>query len=393
MSDTETIERPAKSKAKPPAPTIAPLHVERDALLGAVRTVGQVVEARNTIPILSNVLLAADAGVLRISGTDLNMMATIEVPCDFDGSFATTVREDVLKSAIDTLRPGRIDIELADGGARLVLSQGRATRRLPTLPAADFPPLSLSEAEAEFEMPAAALLDLVGPPSVTMSNEEKTRIYLCGVFLHVDDGRCVTADATDGYGLVRVVMPIPAGAADLPDVIISRKTVSLLKRLLDGAEGQVRFRAEPKKISVSIGRTTLTAKTIEGTFPNVGRTIPTSNDKVLKVHSAELRRCIAAAASLAETRGSARGVTLDLSSDGCQARSMSADGAVLDPLDADYAAEPLEIGLNSRLALPIVSVFGDAAQMEVRLNDAGTPALFTSPDKPAITAVLMTMRM
>ena len=389
MSETDTLERP---KAKDAPQASSAVTIDRDRLLAAVRTVGQVVEARNTIPILSNLLLVADADVLRISGTDLNMMVTVEAPCSTAGGLATTVAEATLKGAIDTLRPGAVELFFDDADRRLVLKQGRAIRRLPTIPADDFPPLSLDGADAEFELPAGDLLAILAPPSVSMSTEEKVRSYLCGVFLHIVDGRTLVADATDGFGMVRVQAPLPAGAANLPDVILSRKTINIVKRLLDAGERSVKVRASETKVAFAIGELTLTAKVVEGTFPDIGRVIPQANGSVLRVHGAELRRCITAAAALAQSSGSARGIRLKLSREDCQTRITSPEAAVVDPLDGDFDAEPIEVGLNSRLAIPLIQIFGDTAQLEVRLQDPATPILFTSPDKPAITAVLMTMR-
>lgn len=396
MSDTETLEKPAKGKAKDPAP-VPSFIIERDAFLAAIRTVGQVVESRNTIPILSNLLLEAEpGGMLRIRGTDLNMMAEVRVPCDCQVALAATAAEAGLVSAIETLRQGgQVQVTLEDGGWRLLLSQNRATRRLPVLPASDFPPLVLEACEAEFEMGATELLALIEPASVAMSQEEVARAYLCGVFLHahvevgVPDGQTLRAAAIDGNQLVRVIVPQPKGAETLPDVILSRKTVNLLRRLLDAhSDCTVIVRADAKKVSVAMGRTMLTAKVVEGTFPAYEKSIPRGCDKILRVHSAELRRCLSAAAALAETRGKARAISLELSPEGCQARAGSTAGAVIDPLDAEFPHEAMAIGVNERLAGPLVGVFGEASQLEVAIDGPGKPIIITSPTRPAITGVL-----
>jgi DNA polymerase-3 subunit beta len=390
MSETETIERPKGKKTEKAAEPAPRFTIERDAFLAAIRTVGQVVEPRNTIPILSNLLLTAQDGWLKVRGTDLNILAEASAPCDCSARLGTTVDEAGLKCAVETMRPEAvIEVTLEDGGRRLMLKHGRATRNLPTLPVTDFPALAIDTVSNEFVMEGAALRDMLAATSVAMSTDETARAYLCGVYLHAPDVVSLRAAATDGLQMVRFVADQPAGAGGMPGVILSRKTVALLRKLIDAHEGaQCRLKVQEKKILFEIGRVAVVAKAVEGTYPPYERAIPKTCDKLLKVHSAELRRCLSAAAALAETRGKARAIAMELAPDGCQARAASIVGAVVDPLDAEFAHEPMVIGMNERLAGPIVGIFGEAAQLQVAIEAPGKPIIISSPTKPAITAVL-----
>jgi DNA polymerase-3 subunit beta len=393
MSETETLERPSQAREKRAVDAPLTFRVVREDLLAAIRAVSQVVESRVTIPILANLLVASEDGAIVIRGTDLNMMAEIRLPCEVGAQFATTVDQAGLQSAVETMRPGAvIEAMLADEDRRLVLKHGRAVRNLPTLPPSDFPPMVLDSPDAEFEMEARILRNLLDAAAPAMSTEEAARPYLCGVYLHAPDMDSFRAIGLDGSQMVRASAPQPHGAGGMPGVIVSRKTVGLFRRVLDAhSDSQLRFRVDAKKVEILVGRMRLTSKVVEGTFPPYDRMIPAGNDKILKVHSAELRRCITATAALAESRGKARVIILELGPDECQARAASTAGAVVDPLDGEFPHEAMSIGLNERLAGPLVGVFGEAAQLEVAIDAPNKPVVITSPDKPGITAVLGTI--
>lgn len=387
MSETQTIDRP-KGKAKQlPSGGFA---IERDSFLGAIRTVGQVVENRVTIPILSNLLIRVGGGTMTIVGTDLEMLVEANADCASAGPVATTVSSDRLASAVETLRPGMIEAELE--GFQLVLKQGSARRRLPTLPAEDFPVIKVGDIQARFEIEAGRLLSIFDATSPAVSTEE-TRYYLNGVFFHSVDGY-LRGVATDGHRLARMSVPLPEGAAGMPDIIVARKSVRELRRLLQTFDGQAMIPVEvgTGKMTFKLGSTRLVAKLIDGTFPDYTRVIPTANKKLLTVHSTEWARCIRAAGAVCTER--TRGVRLDLSAGGCEAIGQSPEGGKADdPMDAEFSDDAVfSIGLNSRYAVDISTMFGEAATLKLAFDDAAAPILITSDDKPALTAVLMPMR-
>jgi DNA polymerase-3 subunit beta len=367
--------------------------VDRDALLGAVRAVNEVVQAKASIPILANLMIEAAEGSAIIRGTDLDIQVDMTV-ANVAGALATTVSADRLLAAIDTLRGGRID--LTSGEGRLTIKQGRSTRTLPTLPVTDFPVMPADDFEVEFEIGTAALLRLIEATHVAMSNEA-ARPCLNGIHLHASDDELIAA-STDGQRLVRASEKLPLGAGGIPpDVIVPSKTVMLLRKMLangeDGASALIRVNA--RKISVRTGQTHLLCKLIEGTYPDYARVIPSGHERLLKVLGSEFTRGVHAAAQLANAangKGRGRGVKLSLSSDAIEAVGVSMDGSAFEPIDGEYAHDPLELGINSALAIPVAAIFGEAARIEIAFGDAQAPILFTSPDKPALTAVVMPMR-
>src|SRR5690349_15033958 len=243
--------------------------IERATLLKSLSHVQSVVERRNTIPILSNVLIEAAAeGGLRLMATDLDLqiVETIEAAVDIPG--ATTVSAHTLFEIARKLPEGtQVELTAADGKMKVVA--GRSNFNLPTLPRDDFPVIAEGELPTKFELPAATLRQIIDKTRFAISTEE-TRYYLNGIFLHVSDEAqpVLKAAATDGHRLARVTVPRPDGAQGMPGVIIPRKCVAELRKLLDEVDSTVQVSLSESKIRFGLGNAVLTSKLIDGTFPD-----------------------------------------------------------------------------------------------------------------------------
>ncbi len=255
--------------------------IERATLLKALGHVQSVVERRNTIPILSNVLIEArDDGSLRLMATDLDLQVDESVPAQVSQAGATTVPAHTFFDIVRKLPEGS-QVELSASEGKMQVVAGRARFNLSTLPRDDFPVIAEGELPTRFELPAATLRQIIDKTRFAISSEE-TRYYLMGIFLHVADDK-LKAAATDGHRLARVTVPKPDGADGMPDVIIPRKCVGELRKLLDEVEGTVEVSLSPTKVRFGLGSAVLTSKLIDGTFPDYNRVIPTANDKLLKL--------------------------------------------------------------------------------------------------------------
>ena len=211
--------------------------IERATLLKSLSHVQSVVERRNTIPILSNVLIEArEDGSIRLMATDLDLQVDESVPANVGQAGATTVSAHTLFDIVRKLPEGsQVELNAAEG--KMQLSAGRARFNLSTLPRDDFPVIAEGELPTRFELPAATLRQIIDKTRFAISTEE-TRYYLMGIFLHVADDQ-LKAAATDGHRLARVTVPKPDGADGMPDVIVPRKCVAELRKLLDELEGTV----------------------------------------------------------------------------------------------------------------------------------------------------------
>jgi DNA polymerase-3 subunit beta len=369
------------------------MHIDRDVFLGAIRAVGEVVESRVTIPILSNLLIEAAPGRWSVVGTDLDLQATMTFEGQGEGTF--TVPADKLAAAVDSLRPGKVDLRIEAG--RLTLLQGRARRTLPTLPIEDYPKLPADHLDVVFQIDAPVLRGLLEATYITMSSEEKTRVYLCGVYLHVHEGKLCAA-STDGVRMVCAEAPLPQGADQLPGIILPKKLVLLLRRHLAKMQAgdRIDIRASDQKVLISFGTTVILAKLIDGNYPDYRRIIPIGNDRPLRVHSGELVRAIGAASALVEAAadgtGRSKGLAFRLTSTGCELRSSGGDANAVEPLEGEFTGDDFEIGLNALYAAPVAGIFGEAAELELLFADAKAPVLFRSPTVPSVLGIVMPMR-
>ncbi|TCT03172.1 DNA polymerase III subunit beta [Aquabacter spiritensis] len=368
--------------------------VERAELLKSLSHVHRVVERRNTIPILANVLVKAGQTGLSLKATDLDLEVIEEVPAEVAQPGATTVPAHVLYDIVRKLPDGaQILLEVDRERGHLSVRASRARFTLQTLPEADFPDLAAGEFSHTFTLKAAQLRHLIDKTQFAISTEE-TRYYLNGIYLHVTRGAgdetMLRAVATDGHRLAQAELPAPAGAAGLPGVIVPRKTVAEVQKLLDDANADVTVSLSATKIRVGVGAIVLTSKLIDGTFPDYGRVIPTGNDKTLSVDKGDFAAAVDRVSTVSSERG--RAVKLSLSEGRLVLSVTNPDsGSATEELEVDYASEPLEIGFNSRYLLDIAAQLeGDTA--ELKLADPGSPTLVRDGNKTDSLYVLMPMR-
>jgi len=362
--------------------------IERATLLKSLGHVQSVVERRNTIPILSNVLIEArDDGSLRLMATDLDLQVDESVPANVSQAGATTVSAHTLFDIVRKLPEGsQVEIAAAEGKMQIVA--GRARFNLSTLPRDDFPVIAEGDLPTRFELPAATLRQIIEKTRFAISSEE-TRYYLMGIFLHVIDDQ-LRAAATDGHRLARVTVGKPDGADGMPDVIVPRKAVAELYRLLEELEGSVEISLSPTKVRFGLGSAVLTSKLIDGTFPDYNRVIPTGNDKLLKLDPKSFSAGVDRVSTIASEK--TRAVKMSVDRDKITLSVTSPEnGVATEEIPADYGNDGLEIGFNARYLLDILSEI-DGDTVEVHLADAAAPTLLRENDKSNALYVLMPMR-
>ena len=367
--------------------------IERAALLKAVGQAQSVVERRNTIPILANVLIEADANGVSFRATDLDIEVLDRAPAHVDKPGATTVPAVTLHEIVRKLPDGAL-VQLSDDGAsgRVTVQAGRSTFTLATLPKEDFPVMASSEYAANFSAPAAVLRRLFDKSKFAISTEE-TRYYLNGVYMHVAQGesgpvlRCV---ATDGHRLARIDAPLPEGAQGMPGVIVPRKTVGELRKLLDDDEAQIAVSVSETKVRFATPGVTLTSKVIDGTFPDYSRVIPTNNARRMEVDAAEFAKAVDRVATVSSERS--RAVKMQLDEDRLILSVNAPDsGAAEEELAVAYGDERLEIGFNAKYLLEIASQV-DRENAVFLFNSSADPTLMREGNDTSAVYVVMPMR-
>jgi DNA polymerase III subunit beta len=369
------------------------LTIERAALLRALGHVQSVVERRNTIPILSNVLLRAESGELALSATDMDLEIVASVAVQTARKGATTAPAHTLYDIVRKLREGaQVELDSAGDKGALTLRSGRSTFTLACLPPEDYPLMTGGDLAHSFTLSAADLKRLIDRTRFAISTEE-TRYYLNGIFLHAaksNDVPMLRAVATDGHRLARMEIPLPEGAAGMPGVIVPRKTVTELRKLIDEVDQDVQIALSDTKIRFSFGAAVLTSKLIDGTFPDYDRVIPSGNDKILEVQCKEFAEAVDRVSTISTEKSRAVKLTIERGSLMLSATSPE-NGTATEEIEVRYNASPLEIGFNSRYLLDITEqIEGEGARFA--MADAASPTVVRDTADASALYVLMPMR-
>jgi len=344
----------------------------------ALSSVAKAIESRNTIPILSHVLLTAEDGKLHIRGTDLDVEVMDAAPAGVVKPGSLCVDAKLLASIV-TKAAG--DISLTDKDGKVVLKSGKSRFTLGRLPAEDYPTMPNAEYSASFEADLAALF----APCVHAISTEETRYYLNGVFMHIqeDGDYLLRAVTTDGHRLTRHEVEY-TGEDPFRGVIVPRKTVGLLPK------GVLQVSVSESRIRVSQGSLTIVSKLIDGTFPAYDRVIPRDNDKLISFDGDGMKAAVGRVSVISSERG--RAVKLAFASGGAVLTVNNPDsGTATDEIAVQYSGEPIEIGLNSQYLAEMLSQF-PAGDVQLALADPGSPTIFTSDKAERLLGVLMPVR-
>jgi DNA polymerase-3 subunit beta len=360
----------------------------RDALLKPLQVVSGIVERRQTLPILANVLLRKDGEQVSLTATDLEIQiqtqAAIGVGRD---AAATTVSA---RKLVDILRAlPEADVALSLAGKKLSVQSGRSRFNLQTMSAEEYPAVAAADYTADFQLPAGTLKYLLAMVHFAMAAQD-IRYYLNGMLLVVD-GQTVRAVATDGHRLALCEVVKDGGASGRIEAIIPRKTIHELARLLpDSPDEPVRVQMAASQVKFSFGAIELVSKLVEGKFPDYTKVIPTGNTRQFTVGRELLASALQRAAIL--TTDKFKGVRLVLGSGTLKINSTNSDQEdAQEELEIEYAGDGLDIGFNVTYLLDALANLR-SEQVVCSLGDALGSALITMPDSDRFKYVVMPMR-
>ncbi len=369
------------------------LTIERTALLRALGHVQSVVERRNTIPILSNVLLRAESGELALSATDMDLEIVASVAAQGVRKGSTTAPAHTLYDIVRKLREGaQIEIDAAGDKGAMTVRSGRSTFTLACLPPEDYPLMADGELAHGFTLSAADVKRLIDRTRFAISTEE-TRYYLNGIFLHAaksNDVPMLRAVATDGHRLARMEVPLPEGAAGMPGVIVPRKTVNELRKLIDEIDQDVQISLSDTKIRFGFGNAVLTSKLIDGTFPDYERVIPAGNDRFLEVECKPFAEAVDRVSTISTEKSRAVKLALERGSLTLSATSPE-NGTAVEEIEVRYNGPSIEIGFNSRYLLDITDQMS-GEWVAFQMADAASPTVVHERADTSALYVLMPMR-
>jgi len=361
----------------------------RDQLLQPLQAVSGIVDKRQTMAILSNVLLEVDAGQLILLATDVEIQirTTTVTSCTQPASLTVSARklQDILRSLPETTEV-RLELE----NPRLQVRAGRSRFHLQTLPAENFPRMDEpSGVPTELTLTQGLFRRLLGLVQYAMAQQD-IRYYLNGLLL-VIDGHEMRVVATDGHRLAFASAALSADAA-LPriEVILPRKTVIELYRQLADDHSALRVRVLPTQAMFRFGNVELITKLIDGKFPDYERVIPKQNDKVLELESAPLLQSLQRVAILITDK--MRCVRLVVTPGSLKIIASNAEQEeALEEIETDYDGEVLDIGFNVGYLLDVLhNVPGE--RIRLLFADANSSALIRQPDSERFLYVVMPMR-
>lgn len=368
--------------------------IDRSDLLRSLSHVHSVVERRNTIPILANVLLKAENGILSLITTDMDLEIIESVAATIETEGATTVPAHTLYDIIKKLPDGsRVDINQNSGENLIEVKSGRSKFKLGALPIADFPHMSKEDDAAnKFAISAADLRTLIDKTRFAISTEE-TRYYLNGIYVHVTESNGVNvlcAVATDGHRLAKFEMPLPEGADGMAGVIIPRKAIAEIRKLIDEAGDVINISLSGSKITIAFDHIVLTSKLIDGTFPDYTKVIPQNNNKILEVDPSAFASAVDRVSTISTEKSRAIKIVINGQTMTLSANSPDS-GSAKEELEVSFDSEDLEIGFNSAYLMDVTrQIEGNGCRMI--LSDSASPTIIQDTSDPSSLYVLMPMR-
>jgi len=358
----------------------------RDALLKPLQVVAGIVERRQTLPILANVLLRRDGERLSFTATDLEIQIQTGADlCSGKDSAATTVSARKLVDILRALPDDDVSLSLLN--RRLTVQCGRSRFTLQTLAAEEFPTVAQAEFSVDFTLPSSSFKHLLSMVHFAMAAQD-IRYYLNGMLL-VCEGNRVRAVATDGHRLA-LCETTREGEAATVEVIIPRKTVLELARLLPDGDEPVRIQIAGGQIRMSFGPVEFVSKLVEGKFPDYTKVIPAANPKQFPIARESLMQALSRVAIL--TTDKFKGVRCVLASGSLKISSTNTDQEeAQEEIEIDYSGEALDIGFNVTYLLDVLANL-KSEQLTFAFGDALGSALVTLPDSDRFKYVVMPMR-
>jgi DNA polymerase-3 subunit beta len=363
------------------------LTASRDELLAPLQSVIGVVERRQTMPILANVLLSAHDNRLSVTGTDLEveLVATANIAVQHNGAITVPGRKllDIFRAL-----PEKTNVTLSTEGERLTLRGGRSRFTLSSLAAAEFPVVDEINAQQTLTVAQGEFRRLIDKTHFAMAQQD-VRYYLNGMLLETE-GTALRAIATDGHRLALCEAQLESRVKSPQQVILPRKAVLELQRIL-GAEGNIEFAIGTNHVRAQIGEIRFTSKLIDGRFPEYGRVIPAAPTKIIDAERESLRQALQRTAILSNEKY--RGVRVSVKPDlmMIQAHNPEQEEAE-DEVEVNYKGDEVEIGFNVNYLLDALSAI-DTDRVEIGLTDANSSCLIRAPGTTNTKYVVMPMRL
>jgi len=365
------------------------LVVRKNDLLRELQLFQGIVERKNTIPILANVLIEANDGEMRMLATDLEVALRSRCPATVEKSGSLTLPAKKLYEILRALPETDVRIKEDKNGVKVAAD--RFNSRMQTLPREDFPTLPDGSGKARATLPRAALKEMVAKTQFAITGED-TRFFLNGAkFVLKADSLAMVA--TDGHRLALVEVSHNVGVTEEIGVILPKKTILELGKLLAEGEGDVLFERGENHLFFEVGGRVLISRMIDGQFPAYERVIPKENDKTIEFERERLTNAVKRVALLSNERS--RSVKVEVATGKVDVTSSSSEfGEAREELAVEYDGTPLTISFNAQYVLDFLNVV-ETDVVALSLKDDVSQAVMTpvGTEGYSYTYVIMPMRL
>ena len=362
--------------------------IDQVQLLKALAHTQSIVERRQTIPVLSNVLIETNPNGISLKATDNEIEIAEIVPAEVEEEGAITIPAHKLYDIVRRLPDGsQLSLSASDTTGQVTLACGRSRFALASLPADGFPTMAKEEAPFTFQLSSADLAEMISKTGFAVSVEE-TRYNLNGIYLHQKENFLV-AVATDGHRLAFTQRALPEGAKDMPGIIIPRKTIGEITKLLGENADNVEISLSANQIRFKVGKVELSSRLIDGTYPEYEKVIPANNDKKMVADTKTLATVVERVSVVSEK---SRGIKLAIQPNLLQVNAAATDeGSAEDELDITYEDAATDIGFNFRYLLDILAQI-KGVQVQMLFEDSVSPVILQDTNDANTLYVLMPMR-
>ncbi len=362
--------------------------LQREVLLKPLAQVVNVVERRQTLPVLANLLAQVQGGQLSLTGTDLEVEMVARCAVDDAQDGETTIPARKLFEIVRALPDGS-KVTVSQAGDKVTVQAGRSRFTLASLPANDFPSIDEIEATERVDVPEAALKELIERTAFAMAQQD-VRYYLNGLLFDLRDKalRCV---ATDGHRLAMCEAPLETGAQTKRQIIVPRKGVQELQRLLEGGDRNLELEVGRNHIRVKRDDVTFTSKLIDGRFPDYEAVIPIGADREVKIDREAFRASLQRAAILSNEKY--RGVRVEISPGQLKINAHNPEQEeAQEEIEAETKVDGLAIGFNVNYLLDALSALRDE-HVVLLLRDANSSTLVKEAGNDRCRHVVMPLRL
>lgn len=369
------------------------ISIKKEDLIKALYFSQNIVERRTTMPILSNFLLSASDGVLKVSASDLEITCLSTAPANVKSSGSITVNAKIISELVRELPEGTINIKVSSGN-RLEVVAGKSKSKIVGVSAEEFPNLPGIFFEPESKVRASELLDMINKTLYAVSADE-TRYNLNGVCFECINGKSNSAlrlVATDGHRLALVTRPVASAFLDKP-VIVPKKGLSEIRKILDSeGERDIGVMFKDGFMIIQGASAKMSIRLIDGEFPDYNQVLPKTTGQKLIIRSGEFMQALKRVSLMVTDKGKC--VRLDLTPDTAKISSSSPElGEASEELGVTFSGKNLSIGFNGRYVQDLLASINEDQDLTIELNGELGPGKFYPASDESYQAVIMPMRL